>query len=365
MVAWLRPRLALIGATRRAQLSQIQEAGVSSRTGLAWEAWSLFAIYNSFDTLMQAIMVAILSPIPKSPPLIFHKVIMQNFPLLSTKVDFMKDVVFSCILLHSGFLFLGIFSIVHLFILVTRQLTMQGLRLESREEFFALLKPQVQTKMQTQELGAFENIKMRFELFCAEQATPIKLETSLYEDVPQAAMQVRSAALLTSEAVMSLAPRSNTRSTFGHIRDHVQTHALQKWSLPHSDHGEVRLVTHTHTFLHRHFGSNQSGLGALAKEPEACPSVFRDGLAEVDSEHPMCLTIGHSAEFGADMLGAVQGLSLLASSTSKLVRQLFLTMGPERRKVLKQHDVVVCSLCLWRTWISKVLNRWWGDNVVF
>lgn len=247
MVAWLRPRLALIGATRRAQLSQIQEAGVSSRTGLAWEAWSLFAIYNSFDTLMQAIMVAILSPIPKSPPLIFHKVIMQNFPLLSTKVDFMKDVVFSCILLHSGFLFLGIFSIVHLFILVTRQLTMQGLRLESREEFFALLKPQVQTKMQTQELGAFENIKMRFKLFCAEQATPIKLETSLYEDVPQAAMQVRSAALLTSEAVMSLAPRSNTRSTFGHIRDHVQTHALQKWSLPHSDHGEVRLVTHTHT----------------------------------------------------------------------------------------------------------------------
>lgn len=98
--------------------------------------------------LLQAIILAVFAPIAPYPSLIRHNIVLRNFPLASAMADFAKGLVFAFVLLHSGYWYLGMLSMVHLFLLIMRQFTIHGLRLESRDEFFPLLKLRVKSETQ-------------------------------------------------------------------------------------------------------------------------------------------------------------------------------------------------------------------------
>lgn len=131
--------------------------------------------------------------IPLKKSFVLPLVLKMNLPVLSPRVDILKDIVFAVTL--------AIISVVVIVVNSERTWAVHRLRAEVREEALPLLKPATDDiDMQTSgddEAGVRARAFKKVLQVAEEMSTPLKIESAMWEDFPQTVLQIMFVANFT------------------------------------------------------------------------------------------------------------------------------------------------------------------------
>jgi len=172
----------------RIVLSCYTHGEVSPKTGLPWEAWTSFIVYSGIEMVLQALIRGLSAPadLPWTKYLVVHRVILAYVPFLSPRIDVMKDLTFVGVATETGMMWLG--ALASFFVAFSEVWAWTNLprRIENRRDHLILLRP---LSLGVSKLPpAYEWTRMLLKI-AVGACTPLKHETSMIEDCPQALLQ--------------------------------------------------------------------------------------------------------------------------------------------------------------------------------
>lgn len=167
---------------------------VSPRSGLNWECWAAFVIYNVGESWVQAVVrgLNVNKDAPLMKSLIAQHVVTMNLPVLSPRVDLVKDLIFTTTCSTRGAKTLAVLSALVCLVNVERQWSVPRLRREVREEELPLLKPKddIDARDVNASAGLTRLIMSKALNTARDMSMPLKIETALWEDIPQTMLQI-------------------------------------------------------------------------------------------------------------------------------------------------------------------------------
>mmetsp|Transcript_27828 Transcript_27828/g.80716 ORF Transcript_27828/g.80716 Transcript_27828/m.80716 type:complete len:691 (+) Transcript_27828:176-2248(+) len=177
------------------------KCALSPTTGLAWEAWCWIVCLNSFDVIVQAGIRGATIPLSQASqkiPIIIVDALLINVPSLSPRMDLMKDMVFvaTCLICASDTIdaCLLVWSQDILVATLVRYWKTDPLREEVRFDHFKVCSPRrleaPPTFLEALLSGDVSTRKDFLKGVFVSWSTPLQQESALYEDLPQAVVQV-------------------------------------------------------------------------------------------------------------------------------------------------------------------------------
>lgn len=186
-----------------------QHAGaVSPTSGLDWEFWFAFVAYNVLERWVQAAVLGMIAEVdaPIKQTFIAHHVLTMNVPLLSPRVDVLKDLIFFATCVRQGAARIAIASALVLVVSIERTWALGRLRREVREEALPILKParrihggsEQESTYGSSTAGTLRNVlggmarkaASKAETQAMDVSIPLKVESAIWEDLPQTLLQI-------------------------------------------------------------------------------------------------------------------------------------------------------------------------------